>query len=379
MAAQNISNEVQPRKRNKISLSILILLLIVLAVLLNSYIREQKEAQVTSKLATAQQLIDQGKFSDAILVLNEVVAVQPSEFKAYELRSIAYGNSRSNNYADQQAYFVNSLHDIDKMIELQPTNGNHYVNRNLILRALANMSPDSASEFAIYELANDNAEKAIELGVSRDYSYVYRHHARNLIESNHCEEGLRETQNLISQARPDDANMNNYHIYLTEAYLCLGEFDQALKAAQLIQCTNPVTSCRSMFLAEIYFQSGESEKAWELVNRLIDVEPTYGSWRYFIRALLYYEQGEKELALQDLQTGDNYSWYSNGVYWYTKAKIAFDDGDEQNGMLYLQYAESTLNIQYMPLRQKILKELAARGGSPLTISPQIPLATTPIP
>ena len=75
-------------------------------------------------------------------------------------------------------YYVNSLHDIDKMIELQPANGNNYVNRDLILRALANMAPNSASEFAIYQLANDNAEKAMELGVSPDYSYVYRHHAR---------------------------------------------------------------------------------------------------------------------------------------------------------------------------------------------------------
>src|SRR6185503_18675394 len=147
------------------------------------------------------------------------------------------------------------------------------------------------------------------------------------------------------------------------AYICLGELDKALETAQLIQCDSPVSSCRSMFLVEIYFQSGESAKALELVNYLIDAEPTYGGWRYFIRALIYYEQGEKELALQDLATGDNYTWYGNGVYWYVKAKMAFDEGDDQNGMLYLQYAESTLDVQYTPLRQVILKELTARGGN----------------
>jgi tetratricopeptide (TPR) repeat protein len=241
------------------------------------------------------------------------------------------------------------------------------------------MANDSASKFALYELADDNAKKAIELGVSPNYVAAYRRHARNLIESNHCEEGLQETQNLINLSKAGDPNMDNYNISLTEAYTCLGELDKALETAQLIQCDDPVTSCRTMFLAEIYFQSGESEKALEILNYLINWEPTYGGWRYFIRALIYYEQGEKELALQDLATGDNYTWYGNGVYWYVKAKMAFDDGDDQNGMLYLQYAESTLDVQYTPLRQKILKELTARGGNPLIISPQVPLATTPIP
>ena len=154
--------------------------------------------------------------------------------------------------------------------------------------------------------------------------------------------------------------MDNYNIYLAEAYICLGDLDKALEAAKLIKCDGPLASCRSMYLSEIYFQSGESEKALELVNHLISLEPTFGGWRYFIRALLYYEQGEKELALQDLTTGDNYTWYGNGVYWYVKAKFAFDEGDEQNGKLYLQYAESTLDVQYTPLRQKIMSELKAR-------------------
>jgi len=379
MTDQNVLKETQPKKKSKISLMILALLLILFGSLLVSYIREQKQVKIATQLALAQQLINQGKFSDAVLTLNEVITASPNNLEAYRLRSTAYGNSRSNNYVEQQAYFVNSLHDLDKMIELEPGNGNHYVNRNLILRALANMAPDSASEFAIYELANDNAEKAIELGVSADYSYVYRHHARNLIESNHCEEGLKETQNLISQTTPADPNMNNYSIYLTEAYICLGDFEKALEAAGQIQCNNATTSCRSMFLVEIYFQSGETDKALELLNQLIELEPAYGGWRYFIRALIYQEQGQRELALQDLETGDNYTWYSNGVYWYVKAKMAFEAGDTAKGISDLQRAESTLNIQYNPLRTRILKELESYGVQPLGVAPSIPLAVTPIP
>src|SRR6185503_4135043 len=152
--------------------------------------------------------------------------------KAYSLRSIAYGNSRSNAFYEQQNYFMNSLRDVNKLIELQPTNGNHYVDRNLVLRTWAELVNDSATKFYLYELAKDNTEKAIELGVSADYSYVYRHHARNLIESNHCEEGLSKTQALVDQTLVVDPVMTTYNIYLTEAYICLNRLDQALETAQ---------------------------------------------------------------------------------------------------------------------------------------------------
>ena len=379
MNEQTTTVENQPRKLNKIVLALLAILTVVLggSIIIGIYV--YKEVKTAQQLTEAQGLIDQGKFSDAILVLNEVVARDPNRMKAFELRSIAYGNSRSNDYVEQQTYYVNSLHDIDKLIELEPNNGNHYVNRDLILRALAELPPDSASKFAIYELANENAEKAMEIGVSPDYSYVYRHHARNLIESNHCEDGLQETQALVNQTKPYDQIMSTYNIYLTEAHICLGELDQALETAKQIQCDDPVATCRSGFLAEVYYQMNDFESALEILNRMIETQPAYGGWRYFIRADIYYEMGKHELAQQDLATGDNYTWYGNGVYWYVKAKMAFDDNDIQNGLLYLQYAESTLDIQYTPLRQQILKELESRGAAALMITPQIPLATTPIP
>lgn len=379
MTDENIIVENQPAKLNKKSLTLLLILIAILGIFVTTYIRQQKEAKIQQQLIDAQYLINHGQFNDAILILNQVVISDPNRIKAYELRSTAYGNSRSNVYSEQESYYVNSIHDIDKMIELQPTNGNNYVNKDLLLRALAELPPDSATKFAIYELANDNAEKAIELGVTQDYSYVYRHHARNLIESNHCKDGLKETQALVNQTNPQDPIMSTYNIYLTEAYICLGNLDEALKTAQKIQCDDPVATCRSGFMAEVYYQAGEVNKALEILNNMINTNPASGGWRYFIRADIYYEMGETELALQDLATGDNYTWYGNGVYWYVKAKLAFDENDTQNGLLYLQYAESTLDVQYTVLRQKILKELKARGGNPLIAAPQVPLTTTPIP
>lgn len=377
MENQSISTDVQPAKGKNVYRILRTVLVVIAACLLA--LLGLKELRYQIQLVNAQGLINQGRFSEAIRVLDETIARNPDRIKAYQLRATAFGNSRSNNFSEQVSYFVYSLYDLDKMVALEPDNGDHYVNRNLILRELANIYNDSATKFAIYELAGQNAEKAIEVGVSPDYSYVYRHHARNLIQSNHCEEGLKETQQLISQTSPQDPILDTYNIYLTEAYLCLNELDQALVTAQQLKCDDPVATCKSGFLAEIYYQSGEWENALDTLNRMIQTNPNYGAWRYYLRADILYELGQEEYAQQELDRGQKYSWFGNGVYWYVNAKMAFDKGDDENGLLYLQYAESTLDVQYNPLRQKILAEIKNRGGTPLALQPQIPYNAPPIP
>jgi hypothetical protein len=111
---------------------------------------------------------------------------------------------------------------------------------------------------------------------------------------------------------------------------------------------------------------------------MINEQPLGGGWRYFIRALIYYEQGEKELALKDLETGDAYSWYGNGVYWYVKAKLAFEAGEKENGIMYLQNAEQTLDVTYTPLRQQVIQELETYGEKPNVLEPTLPFIPVPI-
>lgn len=377
METQNIPNVVKPRKLSKAYIATIVVLLVMLACL--AVIFAWREAEVQLKILKAQSVINQGQQGVAIRILDDVIADHPNRIKAYELRSHAFASSRSNVYTEQWSYFVYALYDLDKLIELKPNHGEYYVDKDVILREMAPLASDSVTQFAIYDLARMYTEKAIEVGVSPDYSYVYRHHARNLIASNHCEEGLKETEALVAQTSPQDPVMDTYNIYLTEAYLCLQQLDKALEVAQKLQCDDPVATCKSGFLAEIYYQSGDLENALDVVNRMIQTSPAYGGWRYFLRADILYEKGNEDLALQDLATGQNYSWFGNGVYWYVNAKMAFDKGDDENGLLYLQYSESTLGTQYNPLRQKILTELKAREGIPLELKPNITFEVPPIP
>ncbi len=297
---------------------------------------------------------------------------------AYERRISCNMSFQSNVFTEAQAYKLAALEDTNTIIELEPTTGGYYALRDYILRETAPLEIDSVNKFAMYDLANQNVVKAIELGVVPS-SYVYRHYARNLIEGNHCEEGLAETQKLIDQTTRQSNDFGQYYsVYLAEAYMCLGELDKALESAQSITCDDPVSTCKSGLLTEIYFQSGDYEHALETVNYMINWQPVGGGWRYFIRALIYYEQGEKELALQDLELGDAYSWYGNGVYWYVKAKLALDTGDKENGIIYLQKAEQTLDVTYTPLRQQIIKELKTYGEKPIGLDPNLPFTPVPV-
>jgi hypothetical protein len=369
--------EPAPKKKriNRYLLAFLILSGICFIVLIVFFIYFQN----TMPLRTADALMNQGRCTEAMPILDKLIEDRPNWVLPYERRITCNMNFQSNVFTEALAYKLAALEDANTIIELKPTTGGYYALRDYILRETASLEVDSVNLFAMYDLANQNVVKAIELGVVPT-SYVYRHYARNLIEGNHCEEGLAETQKLIDQTTRQSNDFGQYYsVYLTEAYLCLGDLDKALESAQTITCDDPISTCKSGLLTEIYFQSGDDERALETVNYMINWQPLGGAWRYFVRALIYYEQGEKELALQDLERGDAYSWYGNGVYWYVKAKLAFDAGDKENGILYLQKAEQTLDATYTPLRKQIIKELITYGEEPIRLAPNLPFTPVPVP
>jgi tetratricopeptide (TPR) repeat protein len=333
----------------------------------------------TAPLREADGLINQGRCVEAMRILNKLIEEKPNGALAYERRIICNMNFQSNVFSEAQGYRLAALQDANTLIKLKPKSGGYRALRDEILREMATFEVYTVNEFAIYDLANQDVLKAVELGVVPS-SYVYRHYARNLIEGNHCEAGLAETQKLIDQTTMPSSDFGQYYsMYLTEAYLCLGKLDKALESAQYMTCDDAVSTCKSGLLAEIYLQAGDYEKALNTINSMITSQPVGGGWRYFIRALIYYEQGHKELASQDLEVGDAYSWYGNGVYWYVKAKLAFDAGDTENGIAYLQRAEQTLDVGLTPLRKQIIKELKAHGEEPIELAPNLPFTLPPNP
>src|SRR5689334_21045175 len=153
-------------------------------------------ASAETRLMQADMLIQQGKCAEAMPILNELMEQQPGWDLPYERHGMCIVGFQSNVFTERQGYLLAALHDANKLVALDPTVGGYYAWRNYVLREIAALELYSANEFAIYDLANQDVVKAVKLGVDPS-SYAYRHYARNLIEGNHCQEGLAETQKLI--------------------------------------------------------------------------------------------------------------------------------------------------------------------------------------
>ncbi|HND49367.1 MAG TPA: hypothetical protein PLL95_12450 [Anaerolineales bacterium] len=375
-----MTNQIEPepiqiKKTNKWLLAFLIFLVLCAVTCLILLIIRQRNSGVIQ----AQQLALQGRCPEAIQILNEVIAENPKSVIAYQIRVECYLSFQSNVYTESQGYLIAALEDTNIILGLKPQDASYYGKRDFILRELAPYEIYSANKYAIFDLANQDAQSAIELGAPSS-AYVYRHYARNFIEANHCQEGLEETQKLIQQYGTQTSDYGQYYsLYLTEAYICLGELDLALESAQAITCDDPVSTCKSGLLAEIYLQSGDYENALNTVNYMINWQPAGGGWRYFIRALIYYEQGQIDLAQQDLATGDAYSWYGTGVDEYVLAQLAFDNGDKVNGIYHLQTAEQMFDTNYSVLRQETLKQLKKYGAEPIPQKINLPFSTPSLP
>ncbi len=332
------------------------------------------KASPEERLKQVDALTQQGKCREALPILDELIKEKPDWDLPYERQGMCNVGFQSNVFTERQGYLLAALHDANKLVELDPTSGGYHAWRDYVLREIADLEVYSANEFAIYDLANQDVAKAKELGVDPS-SYAFRHYATNLVQGNHCQEGLTETQKLIDQTTTQSMEYGQYYsLYLTKAYLCLGKLDKALETAQSITCEDPGRACRTGLIAEIYFQSGEDEKALETLNDMINFQPAGGGWRYFIRALIEYKRGQKELASKDLEFGAANIWYENGVYWYVKAKLALDAGDKETGIQYLQTAEQTLDVTYTLFRQQIIQELKTYGAKPIARKPDLPFA-----
>lgn len=334
---------------------------------------------INRPIVEANALAARGQCNEAVAKLNIYIEKHPDSTRAYEIRFTCYLNSTSNVFTEAQGYLLLALQDANTMIALKPKDFSYYASRNLTLRELANFEQYAINKFEIYDLANQDTNKSIALNAP-EASYVYRHYARNLIEGNHCQEGLEETQKLIQKYGTQNADYGQYYsLYLTEAYICLGELDLALESAQSITCDDPVSTCKSGLLTEIYLQSGDYENALNTVNYMINWQPVGGGWRYFIRALIYYEQGQIDFVQQDLATGDAYSWYGTGVDEYVLAQLAFDNGDKASGIYHLQTAEQMFDINYSVLRQKTLEQLKKYGAEPIPQTIDLPFNIPSLP
>jgi hypothetical protein len=201
----------------------------------------------------------------------------------------------------------------------------------------------------------------------------------DLVWTDRCEEAAQKIQEMIDQTDPDDSSMGGLYNMQSQAYICLGD---AKKALQMIDKSmfNDVNMERKYLLkAQYLYQAGRRDEALQLLNTSLEQKPSYDGWRYYLRALIYLEMGEREKAEEDLMMGAGNTWWHVGLFSYVQGKMALEDNDTEAGIMLLQEAEATLTYLYAPLKARIQGELKELGVQPWEITPSIMMNATSIP
>ena len=269
-----------------------------------------------------------------------------------------------------------AVENIDLAIEMKPDEGEYYSLRYEIYAALAG-NADYRSEYRYYqEIALENLRTAVALGTSD--RYLERWIPLFLFSLGRCQEGMQELERIKTErgaSAPPSVAMLNFEAH---GYLCLGQFEKALEYVDRgleIENIREHRWLRTMIL----YHLGRRNDALQVLNELIDECPNYCGNRYYLRSVIYFDLGMKDLAKRDLWTGSGNTWAQTGLNSYMQARFALDDGRREEAIYYFQEALDSIFWYHEALLPKIRAELVRLGVQPLPEEPFPYVHITPLP
>ena len=334
----------------------------------------------------ALQKMNSGNYRQAILLWDEVIAAVPEYPDAYYQRGLCYLSLIENQNIKSIARndLLNADSDFTRAINLGPPKGDYYHKRAEVADALARME-----EFSVdYDLYNAQAFRDTLLMYTMGSSFQWGNRSPGvaLLNLGRCEESLDFFLRLAEERGPNATPSGNITGSIADSYFCLGDAKKALDYATLAlsirESQNFNISMEKIRVAVIYHGLSRYQEALDLMNEVIDAYPNYGGWRYYIRALIYFELGESDLALSDLEFGSNQTWEKYGYRAYVMGLLAQDAGNDDDALYWFQLAEASLRKHFEPIiYEHSLEEISKLGGELLypTPTPTFALSLTPTP
>lgn len=340
--------------------------------------------EVLLYMTQAQALMSQGDYAGALQYLDQVLAVSTDNYTAYGMRALCYYRlaSPQNSFEAFQSYLINALSDIDMAIALTPGDADLYAFRRNILSDYLTELPYQTDRAYLLNAAIENEDKFLELSTSKERNLeVSVLKASDLVYAGRCEEAMQLVRELETKIFAGDGN--RYGCLLcahAAASACLGDMDVAVEDMNEMMSKNGNNSKWDVYYKALYlYQGGKTEEALQVLNNSIDLDPTFSGRRYFIRAMIKLDMGDREGAANDVQLGKMYSWEQAGLYAHVNGRLALADENEEEAIYWLQLAYASLNPTQRVLQDRVLDELTKLGAEPwdemLTLSIQV----TPIP
>jgi tetratricopeptide (TPR) repeat protein len=338
-------------------------------------VARNNQVRVDALRDEASGFMEQSQFQQAIAVWDKIINQAPGNDADYVHRA-------NSEYAitlqpisrtDIQHYLELAVADLDKAIALNPDRIEYYGLRHQALSHMGDMQELTANRLYLYGQAYQDLQVVLTRGHDPDADDNL---ATLLVYSGRCEEGLKKLAEISITATPEQKA--RYHYLQSVGYACLGQPARALTALDQAE-VNGVTQNSMALRSDYLYMAGRSKEALANIDKFIKLVPDYGGERYYLRALIYYQMGDKTQAEQDLAIGQRMAYTEGQVLAYVQAKLALDKGNKEEAIKYLQLAEATLDVVYNPLRWRVQKELLALGAQPLQMTPSVLLTRTPTP
>jgi len=312
----------------------------------------------------------EGNCVDAIPLWNKVLNQLPEYAKGYYYRGSCFYQLGSTN---QSIEFISSdfyslgYADAIQGLQIGPESGHYYDLKFALEGRLGVLEDFRIDRLKWYSTAIGSHLRAIDLGL-RDIG-GNRGIGFELIENLRCNEALAFFQELESIMDPDILPSAGIHTGYAESYLCLKDYEQALDHINLALELYP-TPEREFTKALIELNAGNLINALDLLNQSIEQKPIHHGRRYYLRAVIQYELGIPELALEDLDTGQANTWGDYLERSYVLGRIALDEGNVSDGIEHLKLAEASFFIHEVPrLYDQTVSLLEDYNAEPLYPTP----------
>lgn len=349
----------------------------------------QRIAMVNDDFESALRSMHDGRYTEAILIWDEILSAVPEYTEAYFQRGVCYDKLTETQrvYDETLEMAQRAYADFTKAIELGPPKGEYYYMRAVSGDDLARMQEFSVDRRPYYLQFLDDMVQAYLLG--SDHPWVTRNVGIGFRVAGRCEESLDYFLRLEEERAiygRDKTRSGSIPDGIADAYYCLGDIENAVTYKETainnaIARGDPVEA-HMVDYAHFLSAQGRYEEALDAMNTLIEAMPYYGGNRYYIRALLHYELGQPELAQEDIEFGTGQTWEQYGVRAYVLGQLALDEGDEDMGLYWLQLAEASLSpTEYPFLLASARESIIQLGGEFLypVPSPTVEASGTPIP
>ena len=335
--------------------------------------------QGSEQAALALDLMEEGKYVEAVAVWDRVIEQDPASHAAYYHRALSNLEATAGETFLEvyRSRALQAIEDLDLAIALSDGfNGDYFGRRAGAFEILAGVPDVRVDLQRLYAIALENAERELQLPGTAPLYSVVRSVPRLLTRLGRCEEGMELASHLNAERGGDGvAPSVGLEVILGDLGLCLGDFRAAIAHYNLAIDRDPQCVLRYR-RAEARYLMGDPPEAHLELNTIISACPSFAGYRYYLRALINQERGATELAQSDLLLGSLNTWDQGGLLPYVQSLIAFDQGDRVQGLELLRQSEMTMDGGERPLVERFQRELAELGEEPYRPTPDpLPEAT----